>query len=96
MMVFKLAQSAEKSWYRLKGFKLLADVITGVKFKDGSKSNPRSNRRSKRTHTPDLTIAPVQYCKPYVDYEVYYLYYSFNVRAVNTVYLHSSKRVMQA
>ena len=35
MMVFKLAQSAEKSWYRLKGFKLLADVITGVKFKDG-------------------------------------------------------------
>lgn len=35
MMVFKLAESAEKSCYRLKGFKLLADVITGVKFKDG-------------------------------------------------------------
>ena len=37
MMVFKLAQSAEKKWYRLRGFKLLADVIKGVKFKDGEK-----------------------------------------------------------
>ncbi len=37
MMVFKLAQSAEKKWYRLRGFKLLADVITGVKFKDGER-----------------------------------------------------------
>jgi len=34
---FKLAQSAEKKWYRLRGFKLLADVITGVKFKDGER-----------------------------------------------------------
>ena len=31
-MVFKLAQSAEKSWRKLRGFKLLADVIDGVKF----------------------------------------------------------------
>ena len=37
MMVFKLAQSAEKKWYRLRGFKLLADVITGIKFKDGER-----------------------------------------------------------
>jgi len=37
MMVFKLAQSAETKWYRLRGFKLLADVITGVKFKDGER-----------------------------------------------------------
>lgn len=37
MMIFKLAQSAEKKWYRLRGFKLLADVITGIKFKDGER-----------------------------------------------------------
>jgi putative transposase len=37
MMVFKLAQSAERKWYRLRGFKLLADVIIGVKFKDGER-----------------------------------------------------------
>lgn len=30
MMIFKLAQSAEKKWNRLRGFKLLADVIIGV------------------------------------------------------------------
>ncbi len=34
-MVFKLGQSAEKGWRKLRGFKLLADVITGVKFIDG-------------------------------------------------------------
>ena len=38
MMIFKLAQSAEKKWYRLRGFKLLADVITGIKFKNGERS----------------------------------------------------------
>jgi len=37
MMVFKLAKTAEKRWYRLKGFKLLADVLSGVKFKNGEK-----------------------------------------------------------
>lgn len=37
MMIFKLAQSAEKKWYRLRGFKLLADVIKGIKFKDGER-----------------------------------------------------------
>ncbi len=34
-MVFKLCQSAEKRWRRLRGYKLLADVIRGVKFVDG-------------------------------------------------------------
>jgi len=37
MMIFKLAQSAEKKWNRLRGFKLLADVIIGGKFKDGER-----------------------------------------------------------
>jgi transposase-like protein len=34
-MVYKLGQSAQKKWRRLRGFKLLAEVIRGVQFKDG-------------------------------------------------------------
>lgn len=34
-MVFKLCQSAEKRWRRLMGYRLLADVVRGVKFVDG-------------------------------------------------------------
>ena len=34
-MIFKLAQAAEKSWRRLKGYSLLPEVILGVKFNDG-------------------------------------------------------------
>ena len=34
-MVFKLCQSAEKRWRRLRGYKLLTEVIRGVKFVDG-------------------------------------------------------------
>ncbi len=34
-MVFKLSQSAEKRWRRLRGFKMLADVVQGIRFKDG-------------------------------------------------------------
>lgn len=34
-MVFKLCQSAEKSWRALNGSKLIADLIAGVKFVDG-------------------------------------------------------------
>lgn len=34
-MMFKLGQCAEKRWHRLSGFDQLAQVITGVKFKDG-------------------------------------------------------------
>ena len=36
-MVFKLAQSAQNSWRKLNGYKLLADVFRGVQFKDGTK-----------------------------------------------------------
>ena len=38
-MVFKLAQSAQKTWRRLNGSQLLADVIQGVPFKDGTKQD---------------------------------------------------------
>jgi len=34
-MIFKLAQAAEKSWHRLKGYALLPKLILGVKFNDG-------------------------------------------------------------
>ena len=34
-MVFKLAQSAERHWRRLNGPDRLADVIRGVRFRDG-------------------------------------------------------------
>ena len=33
-MAFKLMESAQKRWHRLRGYSLLADVIEGVKFKD--------------------------------------------------------------
>jgi len=38
-MVFNLAQSVENRWNKLRGFKLLADVIEGVKFVDGEKKS---------------------------------------------------------
>ncbi len=34
-MIFKLAQAAEKSWYRLRGHNQLPKVILRVKFNDG-------------------------------------------------------------
>lgn len=36
-MVYKLGQSSQKKWRKLRGFKLLADVIQGVQFKDGER-----------------------------------------------------------
>lgn len=40
-MMFKLAQCAETSWRKLRGFAHLADVIEGVDFINGVKpSNP--------------------------------------------------------
>jgi putative transposase len=34
-MIFKLGICAESNWRKLRGFKDLGKVITGVKFKDG-------------------------------------------------------------
>jgi transposase-like protein len=36
-MVYKLGQSAQKRWRKLLGFKLLAEIIRGVQFKDGER-----------------------------------------------------------
>jgi len=41
-MVFKLAQSAEKHWRKIRGFKLLADVIDGVIFINGERKETES------------------------------------------------------
>jgi len=38
-MAYKLMRSAEENWRRLRGFKLLADVIEKVRFIDGVKDN---------------------------------------------------------
>ena len=36
-LVFKLIQSAQKRWHRIRGFKHLGDVIEGVQFRNGLK-----------------------------------------------------------
>ena len=36
-MAFKLMETAQKTWHRLRGYKHLVDVITGIKFIDGIK-----------------------------------------------------------
>lgn len=38
-LVFKLVQSAQKQWLRIRGFKHLAEVIAGVTFKDGIRTD---------------------------------------------------------
>ena len=39
-MAFKLVTTAQSKWRRLRGYRLLADVIEGVKFKDGERVVP--------------------------------------------------------
>ena len=39
-LVFQLALTAEKSWRKLRGFKLLPDVVAGVRFEDGLRVMP--------------------------------------------------------
>ncbi len=36
-MAWKLMTTAQNKWQRLRGYKLLADVVEGVKFKDGER-----------------------------------------------------------
>ncbi|MGG7056592.1 IS256 family transposase, partial [Nitrosomonas halophila] len=38
-MAFKLMETAQKKWFRLRGYKLLADVVGGMKFVNGVKQN---------------------------------------------------------
>ncbi len=41
-MVFKLCQSASKKWRRLDGANQIAEIVRGVKFKDGEKLTERA------------------------------------------------------
>jgi putative transposase len=43
-MVFKLLQSAQKRWKRIKGFRKLELVVNNVPFRDGVQVNDQSNR----------------------------------------------------
>ena len=43
-MVFKLLQSAQKRWRKIRGFRLLTLVANGVKFKNGEQVNEQQNR----------------------------------------------------
>ena len=43
LMVFNLVMAASKTLRRLKGQNQLPKVVNGVKFKDESKSRPKSN-----------------------------------------------------
>ena len=47
-MVYKLGQSAQKGWRKLRGFKLLAEVIRGVQFKDGESVSPLTDSELNR------------------------------------------------
>jgi putative transposase len=38
-LVFKLVQSAQTRWLRIRGFKRLGEVIEGIKFKDGIRAD---------------------------------------------------------
>ena len=43
-MVFKLLQSAEKRWKKIKGFNLLTLVVNNVEFKDGVEVSEKSDK----------------------------------------------------
>lgn len=43
-LVFQLGQSASKRWRRLRGFKHLADVVRGVKFENGVRTDTTDSR----------------------------------------------------
>lgn len=45
-MVFRLLQSAEHRWKRIKGFELLKLVVNNVQFKDGEQVDDQSTRRA--------------------------------------------------
>jgi transposase-like protein len=44
-MAFKLVETAQKRWQRLRGYKHLADVIRGVKFTNGIKQEENSDQK---------------------------------------------------
>ena len=47
-MVFKLSESAQKRWKRLRGFTYLADIINGVKFVNGERQKENNSSVNER------------------------------------------------
>lgn len=45
-MVYKLMQSAEKRWIKIRGFRLLTLVVNNVEFKDGVQASEHSDRKA--------------------------------------------------
>ncbi|MHA7881566.1 MAG: transposase, partial [Saccharospirillum sp.] len=45
-MVFKLMQTAQKRWKRIKGFQLLELVVNNVEFRDGEPVENQSDRNA--------------------------------------------------
>ena len=45
-LVYKLAMSAEKNFFKIRGFHRLAEVVAGVRFKDGIKQQEKSQDTS--------------------------------------------------
>ena len=58
-MAWKLMETAQNQWRRLRGYKLLADEVEGVKFKDGERVEDHYSGYDRGSCTPGLTIAPV-------------------------------------
>lgn len=57
-MTWKLMTTAQKKWRRLRGYRLLADVVEGVKFKDGERvENNQSQGTAEETVHQICTIA---------------------------------------
>lgn len=45
-MAFKLMETAQKKWIRLRGYKLLAEVILGIEFVNGVKQNTDQKQKA--------------------------------------------------
>jgi hypothetical protein len=46
-MIYKLGQSAERSWRRLRGFEWLAKVVEGARFSDGMEVKLKTRVKAK-------------------------------------------------
>jgi len=46
-IAWKLMETAQNKWRRLRGYKLLADVVEGAKFKDGEQVEDHSQGAAK-------------------------------------------------
>jgi putative transposase len=54
-MIYKLGQSAERNWRRLRGFEWLAKVVEGVQFRDGIEA--KNTMRVTRKYQPSRLAA---------------------------------------